>query len=124
MELSIRLRHSATGEDNSPMRALNDRIPLCERPGTNAGATLDAAERCMMSAAIHECSAQSLRDGPSEAGIRQKLKLWRGEMTMAVLTTSILAASTGTAAGVSLVYLLMGGGLLGAVVIFAVAKML
>jgi hypothetical protein len=43
---------------------------------------------------------------------------------MAALTTSILAASTGTAAGVSLVYLLLGGGFLGAVIIFAVAKML
>ena len=47
-----------------------------------------------------------------------------GETAMTALTTTILAASTGTAAGVSLVYLLMGGGLLGAVVIFAVAKML
>jgi hypothetical protein len=43
---------------------------------------------------------------------------------MTTLTTSILAASTGTAAGVSLVYLLLGGGFLGAVIIFAVAKLL
>jgi hypothetical protein len=42
---------------------------------------------------------------------------------MAVLATT-LAASTGTATGFSLVYLLAGGGLLGAAVIFVVAKML
>ena len=42
---------------------------------------------------------------------------------MALLTTA-LAASTGTAAGFSIVYLLAGGGLLGAAVIFFVAKML
>jgi hypothetical protein len=45
------------------------------------------------------------------------------EFTMALLTTT-LAASTGTAAGFSLVYLLAGGGLLGAALIFVVAKML
>ena len=43
---------------------------------------------------------------------------------MALLTTSVLAASTGTATGVSLVYLLLGGGFLGAIVLFIVAKML
>jgi hypothetical protein len=45
------------------------------------------------------------------------------EIVMALLTTT-LAASTGTAAGFSLVYLLAGGGLLGAALIFFVAKML
>jgi hypothetical protein len=45
------------------------------------------------------------------------------EFVMALLTTA-LAASTGTAAGFSIVYLLAGGGLLGAAVIFFVAKML
>jgi len=42
---------------------------------------------------------------------------------MALLTTT-LAASTGTAAGFGLVYLLAGGGILGAGLIFLVAKML
>jgi hypothetical protein len=45
------------------------------------------------------------------------------EIVMALLTTT-LAASTGTAAGFGLVYLLAGGGLLGAALIFFVAKML
>jgi len=45
------------------------------------------------------------------------------EFVMALLTTT-LAASTGTAAGFSIVYLLAGGGLLGAGLIFLVAKML
>mgnify|MGYP007080167953 CR=1 FL=1 len=45
------------------------------------------------------------------------------EKVMALLTTA-LAASTGTAAGFSLVYLLAGGGILGAGLIFLVAKML
>ncbi len=45
------------------------------------------------------------------------------EKIMALLTTA-LAASTGTAAGFSLVYLLAGGGILGAGLIFLVAKML
>ncbi|HVJ85337.1 MAG TPA: hypothetical protein VM452_06810 [Caulifigura sp.] len=42
---------------------------------------------------------------------------------MALLATT-LAASTGTAAGFSIVYLLAGGGILGAGLIFLVAKML
>lgn len=42
---------------------------------------------------------------------------------MALLATT-LAASTGTAAGFSIVYLLAGGGIIGAGLIFIVAKML
>lgn len=43
---------------------------------------------------------------------------------MLTTTAVILAASTGTALGGSLIYLLLGGGVLGAAVIFGVMKML
>jgi hypothetical protein len=43
---------------------------------------------------------------------------------MLATTAAVLAASTGTALGGSLIYLLLGGGVLGAAVIFGVMKML
>jgi hypothetical protein len=43
---------------------------------------------------------------------------------MVAMTTATLAASTGAATGVSLIWLLTGGGFLGAIVIFAIVKMI
>jgi hypothetical protein len=56
----------------------------------------------------------------SEAGPLAGNKIEEGTMSVLALTAPVLMA----AAGYSLIYLLMGGGLGGAILIFIVAKML
>jgi len=73
---------------------------------------------------LQKVPSMSRGEQKTPRGSKTFLSIYQGATVMVAMTTATLAASTGAATGVSLIWLLTGGGFLGAIVIFAIVKMI